>query len=103
MKHRGHDHFRIDLKEPPQPRPGIAPAESVRAERYKAAGNPRGNLIRDDFHVIRYCHESTVLIFQHSLQIRFSRLGCRMEHVSPSDCEGFRSQKLVACGTPHIS
>ena len=53
-------------------RPGVAPAETVRAQRHQSARNPRRDLVRNHFHVIRDRDEHALFVLEQRFQIGFS-------------------------------
>src|SRR5437667_7502870 len=94
--------FGIHFEEPAESLARVAPAKSVRAESRQSTRDPRRNLLRHDLHKIRYGHEDALFLFQHRLDVRFSRRLGWMKHVPSLRAQRFGAELFVVGRAPDI-
>ena len=73
--------FRVNFKKSPQPRPRVAAAKTVRAQREQTAGNPRRDLVGHGADVVRHGDERPLLFRQQGFDVGFfwpAAVGCSM-------------------------
>src|SRR5581483_11628382 len=94
--------FGIDLEVTAQVLAVVATTESVRPQRFHPAGQPRGDLIGDYFHVIRGGYDGPFRAFQSFQDIRFVRGLIGMQTVPALDPQGIAAQFVVAGHAPDV-
>jgi hypothetical protein len=94
--------FGVDLEEAAQVGAGFGASEAVGAESEQSAGDPGGDLVGDQFHVIGDGDERAGFAGEHRFEMG-PAWGCGgVEHVMAPAEEGVIAEELVAGGAPDI-
>lgn len=91
-----HRRFGVDLEEAPQVVAGLAPAEAVGAESQESAGNPGGDLVRDEPDVVRDGDEGAAFAGEDRFEVRSAGRFGGMQHVPAAALEGVGAEEFVA-------
>ena len=94
--------FGVDFEEAAEILARFAASKSIGAQRGKTAGNPRCNLVRNQFDHVRHCDEHAAFLFEDGFDVGFLRRFAGMQHVPPFAAQRIGAELFVIGGAPDI-